>query len=263
MSLIAECIGCIEFAFTPSPECGIYCACVWCGLCCFEFIKDECRTKFMISKQCFKNCGRCSKRCFKDCGRCCDENYFNTCCLINDYSYPFRPSPHSCCCSQSLKENYINRETNKGFITRTPIKSCWNQTTGYMCGTPYEPPEKYKHLIEIEPNFYHECYKNSNRCCDENYYSACCCYQRLIEDNAIVKNNNVYIYSTPLKFCWNKMTCYMCGTPYKVISDPQKYKDLKEKSKNIDYGICESELIENHKKNGCNWDDLPINSVKK
>ena len=55
------------------------------------------------------------------------------------------------------------------------------------------------------------------------------------------------------------MTCYICGTPYKV-SDPQKYKDLIEpKYKNL----TKIELIENNKKNGCNWDDIPINNIKK
>ena len=263
--LINDCISCVGWYFTPSPECGlaygIGCGCYICGAFICDYIKEEKLNDW--SK---------SKRCFKDCSRCCDENYFNTFCLCNDYSDTFRPRPHSCCCSQSLKEDYINRKTNKGFLTRTPIKACWNQTTCYMCGTHYEPPKEYKFILELdpnyynEPNFYYEGYKNCLRCCDENYYSpcfgcstCCCCYQKLKEDNAIVKNNKVYVYSTPIKYYWNKMTCYICGTPYKV-SDPQKYKDLIEpKYKDL----TKTELIENHKKNGCNWDDIPINNIKK
>jgi hypothetical protein len=223
MSVEEGCCCLYSTYIIPSPMCGI----IWGVNCCLFWS--------YVARSALNNDSDEGKRRREDCGHCCDENYFNSCCMCTYYSV--QPTPHSCCCSQSLKVHYPFLETNKKTITRTPLKSCWNKMTCYMCGTPYKPSEKYKDLKEIEPDYYHGCYKNCNRCCDENYYSAycfrsCCWYQRLKEDNVSVRNNVVYNWSTPLKKCWNKMTCYMCGTPYKV-SDPQKYKKLIEKYKKL------------------------------
>ncbi len=239
MSIESCCENCFSTIYyrgcVPSPDCGIF----WGVTCCIFW---SCTALNDDAKDNWKT----SKRYYKDCSRCCDENYFNSVCLCTSYLTPslnIGPPPierfRSCCCAQSLKRHYPFMETNKETIIRTPLKSCWNKMTCYMCGTPFKVSdlERFKDLKEIEPDYYHGCYKNCNRCCDENYYSAYCClsccwYQRLKEDNVSVRNNMVYNLNTPLKNCWNKMTCYMCGTPYKV-SDPQKYKKLIEKYKKL------------------------------
>ena len=136
MSVEEGCCCLYSTYIIPSPMCGI----IWGVNCCLFWS--------YVARSALNNDSDEGKRRREDCGHCCDENYFNSCCLCTYYSV--HPTPHSCCCSQSLKVHYPFLETNKKTITRTPLKSCWNKMTCYMCGTPYKvsDPQKYKKLIE-------------------------------------------------------------------------------------------------------------------